>query len=92
MRHAVGIVAVSLNRPTARLLLMPKFLDSLLAPADLRKLTIADLATLADEMRLRIKETVSLHGGHQALNLGTVELTYPCTGCSILARNVLFDR
>ena len=54
---------------------MSQFLDSLLAPADLRKLTLAELATLADEMRLRIKETVSRHGGHLASNLGTVELT-----------------
>ncbi len=50
-------------------------LDSLLAPADLRKLSFAELTTLAGEMRLRIKETVSRHGGHLASNLGTVELT-----------------
>ena len=50
-------------------------LDSLLAPADLRKLSLAELAALAEEMRLRIKETVSTHGGHLASNLGTIELT-----------------
>lgn len=50
-------------------------LDSLLAPADLRKLSLDELTTLAGEMRLRIKETVSRHGGHLASNLGTVELT-----------------
>ncbi len=50
-------------------------LDSLLAPADLRKLSFAELTALAVEMRLRIKETVSRHGGHLASNLGTVELT-----------------
>ena len=55
--------------------IMTSFLDSLLAPADLRKLSLAELTTLAGEMRLRIKETVSRHGGHLASNLGTVELT-----------------
>ncbi len=50
-------------------------LDSLLAPADLRKLSLPELTTLAAEMRQRIKETVSAHGGHLASNLGTIELT-----------------
>jgi 1-deoxy-D-xylulose-5-phosphate synthase len=50
-------------------------LDALLAPADLRKLSAAELRQLAEEMRLRMKETVSAHGGHLASNLGTVELT-----------------
>ena len=50
-------------------------LDALLAPADLRKLSLVELTQLAGEMRQRIKETVSAHGGHLASNLGTVELT-----------------
>ena len=50
-------------------------LDALLTPADLRKLSFAELGTLAEEMRHRIKETVSAHGGHLASNLGTIELT-----------------
>lgn len=50
-------------------------LDALIAPADLRKLSAGELATLAEEMRQRIKETVSQHGGHLASNLGTIELT-----------------
>jgi 1-deoxy-D-xylulose-5-phosphate synthase len=50
-------------------------LDALLSPADLRKLGRDQLATLAEEIRLRIKEVVSAHGGHLASNLGTVELT-----------------
>jgi 1-deoxy-D-xylulose-5-phosphate synthase len=50
-------------------------LDGLLGPADLRKLTTAQLAQLGEEIRFRIKETVSAHGGHLSSNLGTVELT-----------------
>jgi len=50
-------------------------LDALISPADLRKLTRDELAALASEMRLRMKEVVSAHGGHLASNLGTVELT-----------------
>jgi 1-deoxy-D-xylulose-5-phosphate synthase len=53
----------------------PNLLDSLLAPADLRKLSPSELTTLAEQMRTRIKETVSTHGGHLASNLGTIELT-----------------
>ncbi|MBA2480386.1 MAG: 1-deoxy-D-xylulose-5-phosphate synthase [Planctomycetes bacterium] len=50
-------------------------LDGLLAPADLRKFTPSQLVQIAEEIRYRIKETVSTHGGHLASNLGTVELT-----------------
>ena len=50
-------------------------LDALISPADLRKLSRDELALLASEIRLRIKEVVSAHGGHLASNLGTVELT-----------------
>ncbi len=50
-------------------------LDGLLAPGDLRKFSREDLIQLAEEMRHRIKETVSDHGGHLASNLGTIELT-----------------
>ncbi|MCK6487776.1 MAG: 1-deoxy-D-xylulose-5-phosphate synthase [Planctomycetes bacterium] len=50
-------------------------LDAILSPADVRKLAPAELARLAEEMRHRIKEVVSEHGGHLASNLGTIELT-----------------
>jgi 1-deoxy-D-xylulose-5-phosphate synthase len=50
-------------------------LDSLISPADLRRFTPVELARLADEMRQRIKETTSRHGGHLSSNLGTIELT-----------------
>ncbi|MBA3845274.1 MAG: 1-deoxy-D-xylulose-5-phosphate synthase [Planctomycetes bacterium] len=50
-------------------------LDSLLAPGDLRRFDAAQLEQIADEIRFRIKETVSEHGGHLSSNLGVVELT-----------------
>ncbi|MCS6970801.1 MAG: 1-deoxy-D-xylulose-5-phosphate synthase [Planctomycetota bacterium] len=50
-------------------------LDALISPADLRKLSGEQLAQLAAEIRLRIREVVSANGGHLASNLGTVELT-----------------
>jgi 1-deoxy-D-xylulose-5-phosphate synthase len=44
-------------------------------PADIRKLNIAELNTLAGEIRELIINTVSSSGGHLASSLGTVELT-----------------
>src|SRR5512145_305788 len=44
-------------------------------PADLRKLSIAELNTLAGEIRSLIIHTVASTGGHLASSLGTVELT-----------------
>jgi 1-deoxy-D-xylulose-5-phosphate synthase len=44
-------------------------------PADIRKLNIAQLNTLAGEVRDLIIHTVSSCGGHLAASLGTVELT-----------------
>lgn len=45
------------------------------SPADLRKLSDAELDTLASEIRGYLVETVSRTGGHLASNLGVVELT-----------------
>jgi len=45
------------------------------SPADLRKLTTADLERLAGEIRGRIIDVVAANGGHLASNLGMVELT-----------------
>lgn len=44
-------------------------------PSDLRKLSIAELNTLAREIRNYIITTVASTGGHLASSLGTVELT-----------------
>ncbi|HEX4123572.1 MAG TPA: 1-deoxy-D-xylulose-5-phosphate synthase, partial [Tepidisphaeraceae bacterium] len=51
------------------------WLDHLSTPADLRKLSLAELAELAAEMRTGIFQAVSQNGGHLASNLGVVELT-----------------
>lgn len=45
------------------------------SPEDLKKLSIAELKTLAREIRDYIVEVVSKTGGHLAPNLGIVELT-----------------
>ena len=58
-------------------------LDGIKTPADLKKLSHAELAELAEEMRVRIVEGVSSNGGHLASNLGVVELT--------LALHTVFD-
>ncbi|MCW5256635.1 1-deoxy-D-xylulose-5-phosphate synthase [Verminephrobacter aporrectodeae subsp. tuberculatae] len=56
---------------------MPSFplLQTIDDPADLRRLTRADLQTLATELRGFMLESVSRTGGHLSSNLGTVELT-----------------
>lgn len=49
-------------------------LSTIQTPADLRKIPIASLSTLATEMRHVICEQVKRSGGHLAPNLGVVEL------------------
>jgi 1-deoxy-D-xylulose-5-phosphate synthase len=58
-------------------------LDRVFLPEDLRKLSIDELTRLADEIRIKILETVSRTGGHLASSLGAVELT--------LALHYVFD-
>jgi len=50
-------------------------LESLNAPAQLRKMRLSELKILASEIRHLILNTVSENGGHLAPSLGTVELT-----------------
>jgi len=50
-------------------------LDSINEPADLKGLTLPQLAQLATELRRTIVTTVDANGGHLASNLGVVELT-----------------
>ena len=52
-----------------------KYLKKINEPADLRKLTRAELPVVADELRNYLLESVSQTGGHLSSNLGTVELT-----------------
>jgi 1-deoxy-D-xylulose-5-phosphate synthase len=50
-------------------------LNNIHDPADLRKLSRAQLAPLADELRHFVIDSVSKTGGHLSSNLGTIELT-----------------
>ncbi len=52
-----------------------KLLNNINSPEDIRKLTLAELRSLADEIRSFLLERVSATGGHLASNLGVVELT-----------------
>ncbi|MHC4488893.1 MAG: 1-deoxy-D-xylulose-5-phosphate synthase [Planctomycetota bacterium] len=52
-----------------------KFLNGVESPADVKKLSVPELKTLADEIRQFILDSVSKTGGHLASNLGVVELT-----------------
>jgi 1-deoxy-D-xylulose-5-phosphate synthase len=50
-------------------------LDQIAGPADLKQLTLAELESLAKEIRERIIHVTSNNGGHLGPNLGVVELT-----------------
>ncbi len=54
---------------------MPKILNKIDSPADLKELPLAVLDDLAAELRQEIINTVAITGGHLASNLGVVELT-----------------
>jgi 1-deoxy-D-xylulose-5-phosphate synthase len=54
---------------------MPKLLDIIDSPADLKGLSLAALEELAAELRKKIITTVTTTGGHLASNLGVIELT-----------------
>ncbi len=63
--------------------LMGELLQKINSPADLKKLSVAELKVLADEIREFILGWVSKTGGHLGSNLGVVELT--------LALHYVFD-
>ena len=50
-------------------------LDTINSPSDLKKLSLAQLIELAEEIRPFITDIISRTGGHLASNLGAVELT-----------------
>ncbi|MGD9118777.1 MAG: 1-deoxy-D-xylulose-5-phosphate synthase N-terminal domain-containing protein, partial [Dehalococcoidia bacterium] len=54
---------------------MPRLLDKIDSPADLKGLSLPELQELAEELRQEIVSTVTNTGGHLASNLGVVELT-----------------
>ena len=62
---------------------MGKLLDTVHSPADIKKLSIPQLETLAQEIREHLILTLSKTGGHLGPNLGVVELT--------LALHYVFD-
>jgi len=62
---------------------MGKLLEQVNSPADIKKLSVPELQTLAEEIRQFILGSVSKTGGHLASNLGVVELT--------LALHYVFD-
>ncbi|RPI71521.1 MAG: 1-deoxy-D-xylulose-5-phosphate synthase, partial [Desulfobacteraceae bacterium] len=51
------------------------YLNKIDGPAELKKLNLAEMEILAQELRQKIIETVSRTGGHLAPSLGVVELT-----------------
>lgn len=56
-------------------------LDSINSPADLKKLSSPELKALAQEIRQRIIEVVSMCGGHLASSLGAVEIAVALHYC-----------
>ena len=54
---------------------MPRLLDRIDSPQDLKGLSLAELDELAGEIRHEIINTVTTTGGHLASNLGVVELS-----------------
>jgi 1-deoxy-D-xylulose-5-phosphate synthase len=62
---------------------MSNILETINSPADVKKLSIAELTQLAEEIRARLIVGVSKTGGHIGPNLGVVELT--------LAMHYVFD-
>src|SRR6202000_584484 len=62
---------------------MGHLLDTIPSPADIKKLTVAELESLAQEIREHLIQTLSKTGGHLGPNLGVRELT--------LAMHYVFD-
>ncbi|MBI5346694.1 MAG: 1-deoxy-D-xylulose-5-phosphate synthase [Chlamydiae bacterium] len=52
-----------------------EFLDNIASPRDIKHLALNELQVLAEEIRSRIIEVLSINGGHLSSNLGVVELT-----------------
>jgi 1-deoxy-D-xylulose-5-phosphate synthase len=54
---------------------MEALLDAINSPADLKRLSFAQMATLAEEIRAFLIQSLAKTGGHLGPNLGVVELT-----------------
>jgi 1-deoxy-D-xylulose-5-phosphate synthase len=68
---------------------MSSLLESIESPADIRRLSVADVRRLATEVRELIIEVISRNRGHLASNLGTVELTLALHHCFEFERDRL---
>ena len=66
-------------------------LESINSPADLKALSLGESTSSRSEIREFIVEAVSKNGGHLGSNLGVVELTLACTGCSTRPRTSSFS-
>ena len=67
-------------------------LEKITHPADLQKLSSAELETLCAELRAEIIRTTANNGGHLASNLGSVELTVAMLRCFDLpAERIIWD-
>lgn len=56
-------------------------LDNICAPSDVKNLSFTELEQLAEQLRQRIIEVMSLNGGHLASSLGAVEFTIALHFC-----------
>ena len=71
---------------------MGNLLESIQSPADVKRLSFAELATLAGEIREFLIQTLAKTGGHLGPNLGVVELTLALhTVFSTPEDKILFD-
>jgi len=67
-------------------------LENINNPQDLKRLSLEQLPRLAQEIRQRIIEVVSVTGGHLASSLGTVELTIALHYCLDTPKDkIVFD-
>ena len=51
------------------------YLEKINGPEDVKKLTVKEMTTLAEEMRTALLKRASIHGGHFGPNFGMVEAT-----------------
>ena len=72
------------------------YIENINGPQDVKKLTVDEMGTLADEMRHALLIRASKHGGHFGPNFGMVEATIRlCMTChtrAIRTRCLLEER
>lgn len=57
------------------LLNVPKYIESVVSPAELKRMTVEELTAVSVKLRNDLVDAVSKTGGHLASNLGIVEIT-----------------